>query len=161
MLKPRAYKRELNGEFDMSTITRRSLILSGAGLATAAFVVPAEAATGSVSLHIASAGFIFGVTGGSGTLTFRGQQFPLRVGGINAGALVGVSATDLVGTASNIHAPGDIAGLYSAIGAGLSIAGGRSSARLSNANGVVLRLHGRQVGFSFSIDLSGMSISLA
>ena len=62
----------------MSTITRRSLILSGAGLATAAFVVPAEAATGSVSLHIASAGFIFGVTGGSGTLTFRGQQFPLQ-----------------------------------------------------------------------------------
>ena len=78
----------------MSTITRRSLILSGAGLATAAFVVPAEAATGSVSLHIASAGFIFGVTGGSGTLTFRGSQFPLRVGGISAGALIGVSATD-------------------------------------------------------------------
>ncbi len=145
----------------MSTITRRSLILSGAGLATAAFVVPAEAATGSVSLHIASAGFIFGVTGGSGTLRFRGQQFPLRVGGISAGALIGVSATDLVGSATNIHSPGDIAGIYSAIGAGMSIAGGRSTAQLSNANGVVLRLHGRQVGFSFSIDLSGMSISLA
>ena len=98
----------------MNTVTRRSLILSGAGLATAAFVVPAEAATGSVSLHIASAGFIFGVTGGSGTLTFRGQQFPLRVGGISAGALIGVSATDLVGTASNLHSPGDIAGIYSA-----------------------------------------------
>jgi lipid-binding SYLF domain-containing protein len=145
----------------MSTITRRSLILSGAGLATAAFVVPAEAATGSVSLHIASAGFIFGVTGGSGTLSFRGRQFPLRVGGISAGALIGVSATDLVGSATNIHSPGDIAGIYSAIGAGMSIAGGRSNAQLSNANGVVLRLHGRQVGFSFSIDLSGMSISLA
>ena len=52
-------------------------------------------------------------------------------------------------------------GLYSAIGAGMSVAGGRSTAQLSNANGVVLRLHGRQVGFSFSIDLSGMSISLA
>jgi len=50
----------------MSTVTRRSLILSGAGLATAAFVAPAEAATGRVSLHIASAGFIFGrlVVGG-------------------------------------------------------------------------------------------------
>ena len=145
----------------MGIVTRRSLILSGAGLATAAFVVPAEAATGSVSLHIASAGFIFGVTGGSGTLTFRGRQYPLRIGGISAGALIGASATDLVGTASNLHAPGDIAGIYSAIGAGLSIAGGRSNAQLSNANGVVLRLHGRQVGFSFSIDLSGMSISLA
>ena len=55
----------------MNMVSRRSLILSGAGLATAAFVVPAEAATGAVSLHIASAGFIFGVTGGSGTFTFR------------------------------------------------------------------------------------------
>jgi hypothetical protein len=146
----------------MGIISRRSLILSGAGLvATGAFIAPAEAATGSVSLHIASAGFIFGVSGGNGTLRFRGQQFPLSIGGIRAGALIGVSAADLVGTASNLHSPGDIAGIYSAIGAGLSIAGGRTSARLVNANGVTLRLHGRQVGFSFSIDLAGMSISLA
>ncbi len=144
----------------MGVISRRSLILSGVGVATGAFVAPAEAATGAVSLHIASAGFIFGVTGGSGFLTFRGQRFPLRVGGIRAGALIGVSATDLVGTASHLHSPGEIAGIYSAIGAGLAIAGGRSSAQLSNANGVVLRLHGRQVGFSFSIDLGGMNISL-
>ena len=145
----------------MGIITRRSLILSGVGLATGAFVAPAEAATGSVAMHIASAGFIFGVTGGSGTLTFGGRPYPLSIGGISAGALVGVSATDLVGTASNLHSPGDIAGLYSAVGAGMSVAGGRSTAQLSNANGVRLRLHGRQVGFSFSIDLSGMSISLA
>jgi hypothetical protein len=145
----------------MSIITRRSVILSGVGLATGAFVAPAEAATGQVALHIASAGFIFGVTGGSGTLTFRGSQFPLSVGGIRAGALIGVSAADLVGTASNLHAPGDIAGIYSAVGAGLSVAGGRTATQLVNANGVVLRLHGRQMGFSFSIDLAGMSISLA
>jgi hypothetical protein len=145
----------------MGTITRRSLILSGVGLATGAFVAPAEAASGRVALHIASAGFIFGVTGGSGTLTFGGRQFPLNVGGISAGALVGLSATDLVGTASNLHSPGDIAGIYSAVGAGLSVATGRSTAQLVNANGVRLRLHGRQIGFSFSIDLSGMSISLA
>jgi hypothetical protein len=144
----------------MGIITRRSLILSGVGLATGAFVVPAEAATGQVALHIASAGFIFGVTGGNGTLTFRGQQFPLSVGGIRAGALIGISAADLIGTASNLRAPGDIAGIYSAIGAGLSVAGGRTAAQLSNANGVVLRLRGRQIGFMFSIDLAGMSISL-
>ena len=43
----------------MSNITRRSLIVSGAGLAVGAFVPPAEAATGSIALHIASSGFIF------------------------------------------------------------------------------------------------------
>jgi hypothetical protein len=41
------------------------------------------------------------------------------------------------------------------------VAGGRTAAQLSNANGVVLRLHGRQIGVSVSIDLAGMSISLA
>jgi hypothetical protein len=145
----------------MGMISRRSLILSGVGVATAAFAAPAEAATGTVALHIASAGFIFGVSGGSGTLRFRGRQYPLRIGGIRAGALIGISAADLVGTAHHLHAPGDINGIYSAIGAGLSVAGGRTAAQLVNANGVVLRLRGRQVGFSFSIDLAGMSISIA
>jgi hypothetical protein len=145
----------------MGTISRRSLILSGVGVATGAFVAPAEAATGQVALHIASAGFIFGVSSGSGSLIFRGQRFPLTVGGIRAGALIGISAADLVGTASRLHSPADINGIYSAIGAGLSVAGGRTAAQLVNANGVVLRLRGRQVGFSFSIDLAGMSISIA
>lgn len=145
----------------MSIITRRSLIVSGVGLATGAFFSPAEAATGSIALHIASAGFIFGVTGGSGTLSFGRRQYPLTIGGISAGALIGVSATDLVGTASHLHSAGDIAGIYSAVSSGLSVASGSQVAQLANANGVVLKLHGRQVGFQFSIDLSGMAISMA
>jgi hypothetical protein len=145
----------------MKQITRRGLIVSGAALATGSIVTTAEAATGSVSLHIASAGFIIGVAGGSGSLTFRGRRYPLSVGGISAGATIGVAGTDLVGTASNLHDPSDIAGVYSAVGAGLSVAGGRQAAQMSNARGVVLRLRGRQVGFMFSLDLSGMSISLA
>jgi hypothetical protein len=144
----------------MNVITRRGLIVSGAALATGALLTPAEAATGSIAIKIVSAGFIFGVSGGSGILTFQGQQFPLSIGGISAGATIGASGTDLVGTASHLHQPSDIEGIYSAIGAGLSVAGGRSAAQLSNARGVVLRLRGRQVGFMFSLDLSGMQISL-
>jgi lipid-binding SYLF domain-containing protein len=144
----------------MNNLTRRGLIVSGAALATGSMLAPAEAATGQISLRILSAGFIFGASGGSGTLVFRGQQFALSVGGISAGATIGASGTDLVGTASHMNEPGDIEGIYSAIGAGLSVAGGRSAAQLSNARGVVLRLHGRQVGFMFSLDLAGMSISL-
>ena len=145
----------------MNIITRRSLILSGAALAAAgASLTPAEAATGSISIRIVSAGFIFGASVGSGVLRFQGRDYPLSIGGVSAGATIGASGADLVGTASNLHQPADIQGIYSAIGAGLAIAGGRSAAQLSNARGVVLRLRGRQVGFMFSIDLSGMSISL-
>jgi len=59
-----------------------------------------------------------------------------------------------------MHNPSDIEGIYSSIGAGLAVAGGRSVAQLTNARGVVLRLRGRQVGFMFSLDLSGMTIGL-
>ena len=148
------------GESKMNNLTRRSLIISGAAVATGSMLLPAEAATGQISLRILSAGFIFGASGGSGTLTFQGRQYQLSIGGISAGATIGASGTDLVGTASHLHTPADISGVYSAVGAGLSVAGGRSAAQLSNANGVVLRLHGRQVGFMFSLDLSGMVISL-
>ena len=144
----------------MKTITRRGLLVSGAALASGALLSPAEAATGSISIRIFSAGFIFGVSGGQGILSFEGQQYPLSIGGISAGATIGASGTELVGTASHLHSPADIQGIYSAVGAGLSVAGGRSAAQLSNARGVVLRLRGRQVGFMFSIDLSGMQISL-
>jgi hypothetical protein len=144
----------------MKDLTRRSLIVSGAALATGSFLLPAEAATGSIALNIVSAGFIFGMSGGSGVLTFQGRQYPLSIGGISAGATIGASGADLVGTASHLHGPADIEGIYSAIGAGLAIAGGRTATQLQNARGVVLRLRGRQVGFMFSFDLSGMQISL-
>jgi lipid-binding SYLF domain-containing protein len=145
----------------MNNLTRRSLIISGtAALASGSMLAPAEAATGQISLRILSAGFIFGASGGSGVLTFQGRQYQLSIGGISAGATIGASGTDLVGTASHLRTPADIGGVYSAVGAGLSVAGGRSAAQLSNANGVVLRLRGRQVGFMFSLDLSGMVISL-
>ncbi len=144
----------------MNVITRRSLIFSGAALASGALLTPAEAATGSISIRIVSAGFIFGASVGSGILRFQGTDFRLNVGGISAGATIGASGTDLVGTAYHLRQPADIEGIYSAVGAGLSVAGGRSVAQLTNSRGVVLRLHGRQMGLMFSIDLSGMSISL-
>ncbi len=146
----------------MDLITRRSLLVSGgAALAAGAVATPALAATGSISIRIVSAGFIIGVSGGSGVLRFQGRDYRLSVGGISAGATIGASGTDLVGAAYHLRQPADITGIYSAVGAGLSIAGGRSVAQLSNANGVLLKLHGRQMGLMFSIDLSGMSISLA
>ena len=144
----------------MQDVTRRGLIISGAALAGSALLSPAEAATGSVALNILSAGFIFGMSGGSGVLTFNGVNYPLTIGGISAGATIGASGADLVGTASHLHQPADIEGIYSALGAGLAVAGGRSAVTLQNARGVVLRLRGRQMGFMFSFDLSGMNISL-
>ena len=117
------------------------------------------AETGSVRLKITKVGFIVGVGGGSGTLTFQGRRYRLSIGGVSAGT-IGISGAELVGTATNLRTAADIAGNYSAVTAGLAVAGGAQATTLQNSNGVVLTLRGRQVGFSASLAVSGMTISI-
>jgi len=133
-------------------------ILAAAGMLTGA---PAQsyAETGAVQLQISKVGFIVGVGGGSGTLSFQGKQYRLSVGGVSVGT-IGVAAVDLVGTASNLRSAADIAGTYSAVSAGLAVAGGGKEASLRNSKGVVLKLRGKQVGLEASLSLSGLTISL-
>jgi hypothetical protein len=120
---------------------------------------PSYAETGSVVMNITKVGFIVGIGGGSGTLTFKGKQYRLRVEGVSLGT-IGVAGMDLVGTASNLNSAADIAGVYSAASAGLAVAGGGKVATLKNSKGVVLKVSGKEVGFEVSVSLSGLKISL-
>src|SRR5689334_11951001 len=113
-----------------------------AGTVAPVVVAPSWAATGLVSVEIAKAGFIVGIGGGRGTLTFKGRTYPFKVGGLSFGATIGASKANLVGHAYNLHRPSDIAGTYSAVAAGAAVAGGASTIRLQNARGVVLELRG-------------------
>ena len=144
----------------MTSISRRSFIVAGAALVSAGGVSTAEAATGSIAFKIFRAGFIVGVGGGSGALIFAGSRYPLSVGGVSLGATIGVAGAELIGQAYHLHDVHDIEGVYSAVGAGLAVAGGGAVAQLSNARGVLLKLRGKRVGFMFSLDLGGLSISL-
>ena len=67
-----------------------------------------NADTGSVRLKVTKVGFIVGVGGGSGTLTFKGRNYRLSVSGVSAGT-IGVAGADLVGTATNLRVAQDIA----------------------------------------------------
>ena len=124
-----------------------------------AVATPSQAQTGTVRLHILKAGFIVGAGGGSGTLHFQGHNYPLSVGGLSLGTL-GVAGADLVGTASNLHRPQDIAGVYGAAGAGFTFIGGGQVATLRNDKGVVLTLRGAQAGFQASLGVGGMTLAL-
>jgi hypothetical protein len=145
--------------FDIRRAVRSSaLILST--LILGATASPSVAETGTVRLQVSNAGFIVGVGGGSGVLTFHGRRYPLSVGGLSVGFAAGASRTDLIGRALNMRQASDIAGTYTAIGAGVAAGGGASVARLQNARGVVLELRGRKVGLQAGASLSGVQISL-
>jgi hypothetical protein len=115
--------------------------------------------TGTVQLHLFKGGFSGGAGGGDGALTYNGVTYPLSVGGVSLGT-IGVAEMQLVGTASHLKNAADIAGAYTAVSASLAVAGGAKVAKLRNQNGVVLRVHGAQVGFEASLNLGGMTISL-
>jgi hypothetical protein len=122
-------------------------------------LTPTYADTGTVRISFGKAGFIVGVGGGSGVLHFKGKNYRLSIGGVSAGT-IGIAKADLVGTARNLHTAGDIAGTYAAVSASLAVAGGAKAAQLQNEKGVILELHGKQVGFEASLNLSGVTISL-
>jgi hypothetical protein len=130
-----------------------------ASVPASAQTAAAATTTGKVRLRFVNAGFIIGVAGGEGALTFRGQTFPLRIGGVSAGTF-GASGGTLTGRALNLRNGSDIAGTYAAVGAGVAIAGGARVIRMQNSSGVILELKGAQMGFEANAGLSGFSLQL-
>lgn len=129
--------------------------LFGVSVSTAAM-----ADSGRVDIRIVKAGFIIGGSGGSGTLTFKGKRYPLSVGGISYGFTFGASETRFHGTVSNIRRPSDVAGVYGQAGVGAAAVRGAQAVVLTNQNGAVLTLAGRQSGLIVSADLSGLALSM-
>src|SRR5438552_12770524 len=115
----------------------RAMTLGSAFLVAAVILTVAPslsyAENGTVSMRISKVGFIVGVGGGSGVLTFKGKQYRLSIGGVSAGT-IGVASMDIVGTATNLRTAADIAGGYTALSTGLAVAGGAKVATLQNSN---------------------------
>lgn len=143
----------------MFSISRLLAVVGALTVVLCGTLAQSYADTGSVRIKVTKVGFIVGVGGGSGVLSFKGRHYRLSVGGVSAGT-IGVAGADLVGTARNLRTAADIAGSYSAASASLAVAGGQKVVTLQNANGVVLQLQGAQVGFEVSFSLSGLTISL-
>lgn len=130
-------------------------VLASAGVAT-----PSLAEVGQVAVVFTKGGFIVGVGGGQGVLTFRGKKYPFTVSGMSVGFTVGASTTKFVGRAVNLRTPGDLAGSYAVTGAGGAIAAGAGGVQLQNAKGVILQLSGPRVGLEASAAVGGVTIAM-
>ena len=141
----------------LSSAIRAALIaltVTGTGLTTV------YADFGGVRFNVIKAGFIVGGSGGRGTLMFHGRAYPLSIGGVSYGFTFGASATNFVGTVSNIRSPADVNGVYAAAGGGVAVGAGAGAIVLTNQNGAVLTISGRQMGLIVAADLNGLVITL-
>ena len=144
----------------MHVTSLRTIVAAFAALLAVSFSGAARADTGTLRLSFIKAGWVIGGAVGSGTLTLRGCTYPVSIGGLSYGLTFGGSQTFLEGRVRNIFQPRDIEGVYGAAGAGATVIRGPQAIILTNQNGVVLELSGRQTGLMLNLDLSGMALSL-
>jgi len=138
----------------------RASLIGVLALAGAAFASAAYADEGGISFSVVKAGFIIGGSGGSGTLTFHGQRYPLAIGGLSYGFTFGASETRFHGTVTNIRRPSDVTGVYAAGNVGAAVGVGGQAIVLGNQNGAVLTLSGSSIGAIVSADLNGLVITV-
>ena len=129
-------------------------------LAFAGCMTPSQADNGGIQIVLTKAEFIVGIQGGSGVLSFQGNNYPLSVGGVSLGADIGISTTQLTGTVSNLFNPADIQGSYVAGGGSAAVIVGASVVQLQNQKGVTLNLSGPSYGLNFTLDVNGLTLSL-
>ena len=131
-------------------------------VAALSFTAPAAAQTpsGTIEFKVFKVGLIVGAGGGSGTLYYQGQSYPLNIGGISLGLTIGVAQAQLHGEVYNLTNPAYIQGTYNAVSASYAFVGGGKTASLKNSRGVVLKVRGKQVGLKLDLSLGGLSINL-
>ena len=138
----------------------RTGLIALLALAGLTFESTAFADDGGITFSVIKAGIVIGGSAGSGTLSFHGRQYALGIGGLSYGFTFGASETRFRGTASNIHSPSDVAGVYAAGNVGAAVGRGAQAIVLTNPKGAVLTLTGNSVGAIVSADLNGLVITL-
>jgi len=119
----------------------------------------AETTTGTVAMSGGSVAAGVGFSWGGGTLTYQGREYPFKVKGLRVGD-VGVTDIQAAGTVSHLNSLQDFSGNYTALQAGLTLAGGGSVTAMRNQNGVVITITSTTQGLDVNVGASGVNIAL-
>ena len=116
------------------------------------------------TLRMSIGGVHLGIGGssGSGTLTYRGKNYPFRVSGLAVGR-VGVTSSSAVGDVFNLRHLQDFNGHYDVGGAGtrgVTLGAGRTGTIMSNHAGVIIRLSSTQQGVAVNAVGGGLNMQL-
>jgi hypothetical protein len=125
----------------------------------AASAVNQNATDGAVTFTGGAVAAGIGFQWGSGTLTFRGAQYPFRVRGLSV-IDVGFSHITATGTVHNLNNVADFSGNYVSATAGATVAGGGSASVLRNQNGVVIQGISTTQGLRLTLAPGGINITL-
>jgi hypothetical protein len=116
------------------------------------------------TLRLSTGGFALGigVNWGSGTLTYRGKEYPVKVKGLSVGR-VGATSSSIYGEVFNLKHLQDLNGHYDIGGAGtrgVTLGAGKTGTVMSNQAGVIVRISSTQSGIAVNATGGGMDLQL-
>src|SRR6476660_7802760 len=115
-------------------------------------------------LRFSGGGFALGigVNWGSGTLTYRGKDYPVKVKGLSVGR-VGVTSSSAYGEVFNLKHLQDFNGHYNIGGAGtrgVTLGSGKAGTLMSNQAGVIVRVSATQQGLDGNATGGGVDMQI-
>jgi hypothetical protein len=100
-----------------------------------------------------------GFSSGSGTLTYKGKEYPVSVNGMALGK-VGITKATARGNVYNLRHLRDFDGNYTSAGAGMTLAGGRTAVAMKNQNGVKVAVYSTTRGLDVSVGGAGVEMRI-
>ena len=116
------------------------------------------------TLRLSGGSFALGIgfRWGSGTLTYKGKDYPVKVNGLSIGK-VGMTGVSAIGEVFNLKHLQDFNGHYN-VGAegtrGVTIAKGKAGTLMSNQAGVIVRLAATQTGLDVNATGGGVDMQI-
>jgi hypothetical protein len=142
----------------MNSIKKIGLLLLISGLITG-FAQAAEKPDATIKISSGSVALGIGWSWGKGTLTYKGKDYPLSVKGLSIGK-VGITGATASGEVYHLKTLNDFNGNYTAAGAGITLAGGRSAVTMSNQNGVRVRVISTNRGVDVTLGGGGVELRI-
>ena len=150
---------QMNAFRSVLAVSFAAIMLFVSGHAVAADVKKAD---GTVAIEETDFAVILGGSIGGGKLTYKGKVHEFKIGGLTAGANVGLSKTSAAGEVFDLKDLSKFAGTYVKFDAGASYGGaGGGLIYLKNEHGVVMKLKERSGGLQLNVaSASGVKITM-
>lgn len=132
------------------------LIVMGVTAGFAKAAVPADA---TIRLSGGSVAAGIGWSWGKGTLTYKGKDYPISVKGLSLGK-VGFTNVTASGEVYHLKDLKDFDGNFTGVGAGVTVAGGRTAVTVKNQHGVRARLISTNKGVDVTVAAGGVEMKL-
>jgi hypothetical protein len=130
------------------------------GVALGPDAVKGQTPDGAIEMHEVQAAYMASGSGGAGSLSYRGVEYPFDVGGVGVGG-IGLSTIEATGEVYNLRDLGQFPGTYGQARYGFAI--GTASGGdlwLQNEAGVIMHLKAKRTGLMLSLGGDAVVISM-